>query len=514
MAALTQEKIMALVGEWLRHTLQAEEDSRTNRPRPWDEDHLEEHLEFLAVMESDCREALALGKIGGAAQVNVEEIASQHGIEVAPGSPEWRSMAREVLKALVVYCQVEARRSVGDYSEAGLSLAARLPYPAQQDPAVPSIPLGELVGIYVAAKVRHKKWSTERSRQAGEAKLKFFLAVVGEDLGHAQLTKEHLRQVSRALEHIPKSMTMSREYQKLSLPQIMAMKIPDEDKMSPGTLGTYISTINAFLDWLEAKQDNVTPGLAKVLKHTAASDKIEREVVNFTTDDLFNIFHSQEYTRDSFKKPWQFWIPPLLLFTGARLEEICQLNLDDIRLEGDVWVINIIGDPDDALGRHVKNKSSRRLVPLHPFLIDSLNLPGYIAKLRSYKKPRLFSEFEKRSGRYSHYASRWFNEGERAYKRRVGIVDDPYSRKTLHSFRHTFLQTCDLLSIPPRKSQQVTGHKTTRQIAELDQGNDSYKIYTHGLPLETIYQDVMLKLDFGVDLSHLAHSKYVVKGSH
>ena len=53
MAALTQEKIMTLVGEWLRQALKEEEDRRTHRPRPLGDDHLENHLEFLGACRSN-----------------------------------------------------------------------------------------------------------------------------------------------------------------------------------------------------------------------------------------------------------------------------------------------------------------------------------------------------------------------------------------------------------------------------------------------------------------------------
>src|SRR3546814_15541197 len=46
------------------------------------------------------------------------------------------------------------------------------------------------------------------------------------------------------------------------------------------------------------------------------------------------------------------WTAP---YTGARLEEICQLQAEDVRKEKGVWILDIHGEGE----RSVKNKASR-----------------------------------------------------------------------------------------------------------------------------------------------------------
>jgi hypothetical protein len=51
--------------------------------------------------------------------------------------------------------------------------------------------------------------------------------------------------------------------------------------------------------------------------------------------DLKTMFSSPDYTADTQAEPHRFWLPVLGLLTGCRLEELCQLYLDDIRqIEG------------------------------------------------------------------------------------------------------------------------------------------------------------------------------------
>lgn len=37
----------------------------------------------------------------------------------------------------------------------------------------------------------------------------------------------------------------------------------------------------------------------------------------FPKDDLIKLFHSKEYREDRFRRGWMFWLPILLLYTGA-----------------------------------------------------------------------------------------------------------------------------------------------------------------------------------------------------
>ncbi len=59
------------------------------------------------------------------------------------------------------------------------------------------------------------------------------------------------------------------------------------------------------------------------------------------------------------------------MFTGARLEEICQLYLQDIIIEDGVLVISVTDADLDGVGKEVKIKKqgSHRQIPMHDKLI-------------------------------------------------------------------------------------------------------------------------------------------------
>jgi integrase len=96
---------------------------------------------------------------------------------------------------------------------------------------------------------------------------------------------------------------------------------------------------------------------------------------HYDANELAVIFGSVAFTsgweppRARFGQAW-YWIPLLLYYTGARLEEIAQLAATDVRNAGDVVYLNILNaDDEDDNGRGVKTDGSRRDVPLHPDLI-------------------------------------------------------------------------------------------------------------------------------------------------
>ena len=149
----------------------------------------------------------------------------------------------------------------------------------------------------------------------------------------------------------------------------------------------------------------------------------------FSPEDLDKLFNSPDYKNGTHKHPYRFWIPLIALYSGCRLEEICQLHLEDIRQEDSVWVFDI----NDKEGRQLKNRSSVRLLPIHPFLIK-MGLLVYADSLREKEDiDRLFPELRNtQQGKYGHYPSRWFA----TYRQKCGVGGPG---KTFHSFRHTFI---------------------------------------------------------------------------
>lgn len=151
-----------------------------------------------------------------------------------------------------------------------------------------------------------------------------------------------------------------------------------------------------------------------------------------------------------------YWLTLILLFTGARPREICQINpqVDFGQLEG-YWYIDINDKSTSGKGvnKTVKSGESRRL-PLHMTLVE-IGLPAYLERLRENGADRLFPGSRIKRGNPFVVLGAEFSQ----LLREVSLYDDqaPAGRKVLgaYSLRKTFItQARDQGVI----SREITGH--------------------------------------------------------
>ena len=109
--------------------------------------------------------------------------------------------------------------------------------------------------------------------------------------------------------------------------------------------------------------------------------------VAFSAADLQRIFKSAIYTNDY--KPQSggqeacFWLPLLALYTGARVEELAQLLVADVRFIAELG--HYLNISDEAEHAKLKNTASRRRVPIHPVLVAC----GFIDYVQQMKPNQL-----------------------------------------------------------------------------------------------------------------------------
>jgi integrase len=144
-------------------------------------------------------------------------------------------------------------------------------------------------------------------------------------------------------------------------------------------------------------------------------------------------------------RPADTWLPWLALYTGARLEELGQLRVSDVREEEGVPFLAIeAGD-----GKKLKTRSSRRRIPLHPELVR-LGFLAFVGAQRQAAHERLFLEL--RATRFSLTAA-WSKFWGR-HARDLGVTD---KRKTFHSFRHGWKDAARAV-MPEEHHDAITGH--------------------------------------------------------
>lgn len=330
---------------------------------------------------------------------------------------------------------------------------------------------------YSTEKQRAGAW-TQRTIEDFMPKLRFFAEHVG-NIAVDELRRDNIRNFKDIVDKLPARYGISKEFRDHTIQDICDGCVPLEKRMTPSSLSKYYGVINSFLIWLQKNYDEVQSGIEKILTiRISEQADLLRNV--FSDDDISRIFSSNQYRENSFDQTYRYWLPIIGYYTGMRLEEICQLRTDDISCIDGIHCFDIHGND----GNSVKTKAGWRKVPIHPVIIERLRFLDFLEKQKNKGYIRFFPELQLRSGRYSHYASRWFN-GD--YLVKIGVKNQLSTGKVFHSFRHTFANACKLSGVDEFKAREILGH-------EVSSKSITYGRYGKKYPVTILFEDVIQKV--------------------
>jgi integrase len=130
----------------------------------------------------------------------------------------------------------------------------------------------------------------------------------------------------------------------------------------------------------------------------------------------------------------EFWLPLLGLFTGARLGELAQLEIADIRQSDGIDYIAITNEGVDP-EKSIKSNAGRRSVPIHSRLIE-LGFLDYIEAARRCGSGRLFPSLKRNP-------KGQFANASRDFSKYISAVNIPVvageKKPTFHCLRHSFI---------------------------------------------------------------------------
>lgn len=227
------------------------------------------------------------------------------------------------------------------------------------------------------------------------------------------------------------------EQMKLTNKQAIEMGKKDNNiqKISVGTVDKYVSSLKTILQYATMKEYIPKNPFDKISLPKADKRKVnESKRLPFTLKQLQAIFEMRVFKSS---RNYKFWIPMLALYTGARLNELCQLLVNDIKFDGDIAFFSINDDGDKKL----KTSAAVRIVPIHSELVK-MGFMDYVKEMREKKSVRLFPELkkEKKSGRYSNGFSKTFRNLLQTVNQQFSNENDKFVRgkHCFHSFRHNF----------------------------------------------------------------------------
>ncbi|MCB2215677.1 MAG: site-specific integrase [Desulfobulbaceae bacterium] len=330
--------------------------------------------------------------------------------------------------------------------------------------APPAISLKNLIDKYLHAM---KKRCDPKTLRGYASHLETILEIIG-DVPINQINRETAREAIDTLERVPPNRNKMREYKDLTLAQVVALK--PEKVFSVTTVRLHVERAIALFDFaILERVTKYNPFKDLAPRNNRRPDQ-ERDV--FTREDLAALFDPEHFKLNPVR-PSRYWVPLIALWSGMRMEEICQLEYDDVKKIDNVWCFDI----NDNGEKKLKNKTAHRLVPVHSALIRK----GFLQFVETRQGAQLFHDLKRANGKLGHNFSKWFAR----YRTGCGITDPG---KTFHSFRHNAATKWKQASVPVTKAAAIMGHTVEGQ---------TYGRYGKAFEVDQL-QEVIEMLDFKV----------------
>jgi integrase len=286
--------------------------------------------------------------------------------------------------------------------------------------------ISEIVDIYIRTKIEDGEWKKEIIPDI-KSRLSYFIDIL-KDKYIEDVTRDDMRDFRETIKLLPPNRSRKKEYKDKSIDQLIAMR--HEQVLSVKTINIVVEAISSLFEWcIREKILDYNPAKKLQIK----DNRLEIELREpFSETDLIKIFSHPLFSQKKYKNPAYYWAPIISLYTGMRLEEICQLYCCDIYLKDGIYVFDVNDKPakNGERDKRIKTKNAQRIIPLHNKLIN-LGLIEY-KKLTEKKYERLFPMLNK-NGSVNKYGKQPGKNFSKIVK-----VCGIEGKKSFHSFRHNF----------------------------------------------------------------------------
>ncbi|MGY2735594.1 integrase [Sphingomonas sp. UYP23] len=256
---------------------------------------------------------------------------------------------------------------------------------------------------------------------------------------------------------------MPRADRRLAFPDRVAKHAgTDAPRVSGPTLKKRIGAVQALLGYAHEQRfvtHNVGVGV-RIQGYTRKSGRrrsfLDGELTTLFGNDLF-VRPAQLLDRKTITSDLTlYWLFVLGCTSGARLEEVGQARVADVKVDADVLYIDIddaeAHDANAALQpKRLKNDGSRRVVPIHHHA-TALGFERYVEALRFHGQELLFPDL--RANMYGKVTQDASKRANRLVNSVVGTDD----RLVFHSLRHKFKDEGRDADVQDTILDQICGH--------------------------------------------------------
>ena len=360
--------------------------------------------------------------------------------------------------------------------------------------SLPSPLFSEIIPKHLELMRRNKR--REQTIKETEQTYEDVIELIG-DKPISEYTNLDGRDYRTSIISLPKNRKKIKKYRNFNLNELLKMDVQEEDRLSGDTQTKLISRMTSLWNFLiDEYPEYVTQNVFKKKSVTISTKKAKDKRESFTDEDIKTIFHHKNFLPSIFetnanqviKYPY-YWIPILAILMGARLEEICQMRVTDIKKVSGIWIYRIREEGDyGSEVTKVKNPYSERDIPLHSELVDTLGFVNYVKHIKKLGKERTFWELPKRGNVYHKNVGKFFNQ---KYLVKIGLKK---KGKSFHSFRHSVETQLANANVNGRYIDFLQGHS---------QKGIGGSVYMKGIKPEVLLKDCVEKLVWDVDWNKL-----------
>ncbi|WP_417724214.1 DUF6538 domain-containing protein [Salipiger sp.] len=360
-------------------------------------------------------------ELGALVGAQIERFRVAGNIDAEPGSDAWREIARALCHAELEALARAAERDEGDYT--GTPCAPIIKNAQPPETAPERVSLTGLWADYIASRV-----------QAG-------------------LMRDQGKRLRPVVDSLRKFLRHN-DARRITKKDLLSWRDHLMTGLSAKTVNDiYLSSVRSVFAWA-AENDRLPENVAMSVRQPKPKKVYGRER-GYTDKEALNVLKASRVHQakaDEFGYVREVpqmtaakqWAPMLCAFNGARVSEITQLRKEDVREEGEHWIIRITPDAGTV------KAGDYRDVPLYPQIIKE----GFPEFVKAAGTGPLFhngtdpKDFEDKAKQYSNRLATWLRAEELT----------PDGLQPNHAWRHRLKTQCRELGISDRVVDAIQGH--------------------------------------------------------
>ncbi|KQI72388.1 hypothetical protein AN191_09790 [Loktanella sp. 5RATIMAR09] len=323
--------------------------------------------------------------------------------------------------------------------------------------------ISEAVEAFFRVHEKSSEW-TPGTLQKRRAILDIAIEWFGPNRSMGEIRKRDASDLKEVLIALPANRSKVAKLRGVPLREMI--RVDDLPKISNATINAHLSVFKVFWDWSE-KHDYAPEALFQNMA-VGKKGSGSKQRAPFTQEALELAYKALTDPESKFyEKSSHRWATLIAMFTGARLNEICQLQINDIVEDNGLWIFDF-NDNGDELKR-IKSAAGRRCVPLHSTLIK-LGILQYREQMIAHGHDRLFPDYSYHPKHgYGDKLSKWFN---RTFVKALDIKSEAH---VFHGLRHTFTTRLGQANVATEVIQFIIGH---------EREGVTHRVYMHGYSAE------------------------------